>query len=127
MSELFYEDEHHALRATIENGKGYKASAAHLWPDMKPETRYAKLKHAVADQHGEHLRFSQVVELMKFNDRNDVLAYVCDETGYERPTKRKVEDERDELMRAWLHGLEVQKQIAARLERLSMSPLQKVA
>ena len=58
--ELFYDDEHHALRRVIEEGGGYKKTAAHLFPDMKAESAYSKLKHAVNGTNGEVLRFGQV-------------------------------------------------------------------
>ena len=45
--QLFYDDENHALRRMIEDGKGYKATATFLWPDMKMESAYARLKDCV--------------------------------------------------------------------------------
>ena len=97
-SELFYDDEHHALRRTIEDGKGYKATALHLFPDLKPETRYAKLKHAVNGTNGEVLRFSQVIEICTFNERFDALYYFADCCTHERPEPKVVRDEQRRLV-----------------------------
>lgn len=42
---LFYDDEFDAIgRAIGESGKPFKLVAAHLFPDMKPESAYARLK-----------------------------------------------------------------------------------
>jgi hypothetical protein len=83
--ELFYDDEHHALRAVIEGAHGYKKTALHLWPDMRAESAYAKLKHAVNGTNGESLRFGQVLEVCRYNDRYDALYHACDELGHNRP------------------------------------------
>ena len=37
----------------IEQGKGYKGTAQMLWPSLKPETAYARLKKTIVDSHGE--------------------------------------------------------------------------
>lgn len=96
--ELFYDDEHQALRKVIEDGKGYKATAAHLFPDLKLETRYAKLKHAVNGTNGEVLRFSQVIEICRFNERYDAIFHGCDELGLHRPARKIIKDEKARLV-----------------------------
>lgn len=97
-AELFYDDEHHAVRRVIEEGKGYKPTALHLWPDLKPETRYAKLKHAVNGTNGEVLRFGQVIEICTFNERFDALHYFADRCMHERPNPKIVKDEERRLV-----------------------------
>lgn len=97
-AELFYDDEHHALRRAIEEGKGYKATALHLFPDLKPESRYAKLKHAVNGTNGEVLRFGQVIEICTFNERYDPLYYHADRCMHERPVPKVVKDEQRRLV-----------------------------
>ena len=99
MEKLFYDDEFAALRDVIEDGKGYKATAMHLWPSMKPESAYARLKVCCREHGDQHLRFGEVVRVMQFNDRFDALAYVCDECGFDRPVRRPVADKQAELMR----------------------------
>lgn len=95
--ELFYDDEHHALRKVIEEGRGYKKTAGHLWPDMKEPSAYAKLKHAIAGTNGEVLRFGQVIEICRFNERFDALYFACDELGHKRPDRTVVPDEERRL------------------------------
>jgi hypothetical protein len=96
--ELFYDDEHHAVRRVIEEGKGYKKTAAHLWPDMKAESAYAKLKHAVNGTNGEALRFGQVVEVCLFNERFDALYFFCDRCMHQRPPRKVVKEEEVRLV-----------------------------
>lgn len=96
--QLFYDDEHHALRRVIEEGKGYKRTASHLFPDMKPESAYAKLKHAVNATNGESLRFGQVIEACIFNERYDALYYFCDRCMHQRPPRKLVKEEEVRLV-----------------------------
>jgi hypothetical protein len=90
---LFYDDEFHALRACIESSeKDYKACAAHLWPTMKPESAYAKLKACVNEPGRERLRLGEIVALMRFTGRADALYFLCDETLHVRPQRVAPED-----------------------------------
>lgn len=42
---LFYDDEYDAIATAIgSSGKEFKTVAAHIFPDMKPESAYARLK-----------------------------------------------------------------------------------
>lgn len=97
-AELFYDDEHHALRRVIEEGHGYKKTSAHLYPDMKAESAYSKLKHAVNGTNGELLRFGQVIEICTFNQRFDALYYFSDRCVHERPNPKIVKDEERRLV-----------------------------
>ena len=118
MASLFYDDEFQALRSVIETGKGYKASACFLWPEMKPESAYAKLKSCTNPNGDQRLSGGQCIALSKFNDRDDWLAWACDEGGYERPKKASLQDKQAELMQAFAAAVEQSKAIAAQLERL---------
>lgn len=95
---LFYDDEFEALRRMIEGGEGYKKTAAHLRPDLKPESAYAWLKACVSEQGDQRLKFGQIVEAMKFNRRYDPLFYACDETYHDRPAQRAPEDRQAKLV-----------------------------
>lgn len=98
---LFYEDEFDALQTMVgESGKGFKACAAYLWPDLKPETGYAKLKDCLNPTGSERFKFSQVLALMKFCERYDPLLYLCDETLHARPDRKTVDDEQIKLTEA---------------------------
>ena len=123
---LWYDDEFQALRQTVEQGKGYKATALHLWPGMKPESAYAKLKVCCSADGDQHLRFREWIAAMKFNDRFDALDYACDETSHERPKRKSLLDESAELQRAFVESVARQQQLVERMERLTRTPLQQV-
>ena len=101
MSRLFYEDEFDALTTMIgESGKTIKECAHHLYPDMKPDSAYAKLKDQLNQKGSEELKFRQVITLMKFCESYDPLMYACDETLHARPDRKAPEDEEIKLVEA---------------------------
>ena len=95
---LFYDDEFHPLRAAIEDGKGYKETAMYLWPSMKPESAYAKLKACTNASGDQRLRFGEILAVMRFNERFDPLYFLCDETLHQRPAKKSPADEEAKLV-----------------------------
>lgn len=116
---LFYEDEFDALQTMVgESGKGFKKCATHLWPDLKPETAYAKLKDCLETRGSERLKFGQVIALMKFCERYDPLLYACDETLHARPDRKTVEDESVKLVETINSAATVLSKAMAQLERL---------
>lgn len=94
---LLYDDEYHALRVCIEQGRGYEKTAGHLWPLMKLSSAYAKLKACTNERGDQRLKFAEVLEVMRFNGMYDVLYYICDETLHNRPTQKAPQDEEAKL------------------------------
>lgn len=91
---LFYDDEFDALATAIgESGKPFKLVAAHLFPDMRPESAYARLKECCSPSGDQRLAFGQVIRLMVFCECYDPLLYACDETLHARPDRKAPEDE----------------------------------
>lgn len=119
MGQLFYDDKYQAIRTAIETGKGYKATAAHLWPSMKLESAYARLKVCCTDGGDQHLRFGEVIQICKFNGTYDPLYFACDELDFDRPAKRSPKDKQAELIEAFARSVEESKRIASMLERLT--------
>jgi len=116
---LFYEDEFDALQTMVgESGKGFKACAAFLWPDLKPETGYAKLKDCLNSAGSERLKFGQVIALMNFCERYDPLLYVCDETLHARPDRKSVDDEKVKLTEAIGSAANLLNKAMSQLDRL---------
>ena len=96
---LFYDDELQAVRNTVERGKGYKATAMFLWPSMKLESAYARLKNCCErPEKGEFLKFGEVIAVMIFNDQFDALYHVCDQTSHARPVRVSHTDEQARLV-----------------------------
>ena len=84
---LLYDDEYQALSLMIGNSqKSVKELADYLYPHLKPESAYARLKACLNPDRDERLTFGQIIAAMKFCERYDPLFYACDETlhGAER-------------------------------------------
>jgi len=63
---LFFDDEFDAIACAIGNsGKPFKLVAAHMFPDMKPESAYSRLKACCSPAGDQRLTFGQVVRLMQ--------------------------------------------------------------
>ena len=91
---LFYDDEFDAIATAIGNsGKPFKLVAAHIFPDMKPESAYARLKECCNSTGDQRLTFGQVMRLMVFCESYEPLLYVCDETLHARPDRKSAADE----------------------------------
>ena len=118
---LFYDDEFEAIRAAIEGGQGYKKTANHLWPSMKPDSAYARLKACVNPDGDQRLKFGEIIAVMSFNDRYDPLYYACDECHHDRPSLRAPEDKQAELMRKYMSAVEEAKRVANQMERFVTS------
>jgi hypothetical protein len=88
----FYDDQFHALRSAVEGGQGYKKTAMHLWPSMKAESAYARLKNCVSGTSEQKLDLGEVLALCQFNGRFDPLYWLCDETMHVRPVQRAASD-----------------------------------
>lgn len=98
---LFYDDEFDAIsRAIGESGKPFKLVAAQLFPDMKPESAYARLKDCCNPAGEQRLSFGQVVRLMRHCEQYDPLMHACDETLHARPDRKSPADEQVALVEA---------------------------
>lgn len=101
---LFYDDEFDAIATAVGNsGKPFKLVAAHLFPDMKPESAYARLKECCSSTGSQRLTFGQVIRLMRYCEAYDPLLYVCDETLHARPSRKDPSDELVNLTEV-IHG-----------------------
>jgi hypothetical protein len=91
---LFYDDEFDAITQAINNsGKTWKQVASHIFPDMKPDSAYARLKVCASPTGDQRLTFGQVLRLMTFCEAYDPLMHACDETLHARPDRKAPEDE----------------------------------
>lgn len=116
---LFYEDDREAIRTAIaDSGKTVKDVAAHLWPHLKHETRYAKLKTCLDSGGDEELKFSQVMSLMHFCNRFDPIYYACDDTLHARPDRKAPDDQKARLVSAIQDAVHTIKDATRLLENL---------
>jgi len=115
-----YEDEWDAQRSIVEESdKTYKKAAYHLYPELKPDTGYAKLKACVNQEKDGNLTFGRIIEISKFCNRADALFFMCDELGYERPIKKKTEDEEKLLVDRYLKAKEEMERASQEMYRAS--------
>lgn len=100
-AEQFYDDEFDALNRMIAGStRSFKEVAAYLYPHLKPESAYARLKACVNPEKDERLTFGQILAAMKFCGRYDPLMYACDETLHARPDRKAAADEEVRLVAA---------------------------
>lgn len=118
-TKLFYEDSHEALQLMVSNsGKTIKEIAAFLWPEMKPESAYAKLKACLNPKGDENFRFEQVIALMRFCNSYEPLEYICDETMHARPDRKAPEDDIVKLSETIQSAADVLAKATAALDRI---------
>lgn len=117
MPKLFYDDEFDALAQTISNSeRSFKACAAYLFPERKPESAYARLKACLNPDKDERLTLGQIVALCKFCGAFDALHFMADELEHERPAKRVPEDELTHLLREYIECTQRLQQLQPRIE-----------
>ena len=101
---LFYDDEFDAIASAIGNsGKPFKLVAAHMFPDMKPESAYARLKECCNPGGDQRLTFGQVIRLMQYCEAYEPLFYACTETHHAQPVRQAPADELVNLAEV-IHG-----------------------
>ena len=124
---LFYDDEFDALSQTIVNSeRSFKECAAHLFPHLKPESQYARLKNCLNPEKDERLSFGQIVALCRFCSCFDALYFMADELQHARPVRKAPDDERNELMREVVGAAKTLDRALDRLEKLTQAPLASV-
>ncbi len=87
---LFYEGMEDALeKAIISSGKSKKEIASALYPDCQIETAKSRLSRALSPEHSDvHISIGHLKAIMKETRADDVIFYLCDEFGFERPAKK---------------------------------------
>lgn len=114
----FYDDHFHALRAAIEGGRSYKETAVHLWPNMKVESAYARLKKCCECGGDQKLDLSEVLTVCRFNDRFDPVYFLCRETMHGIPIRQSTGDAAQSLAQLITANLEESRHLVSRFESL---------
>lgn len=93
MKNLF-DDEFDALNQMVANSsKSAKDLAVYLFPHLKMESAYARLKACLNPEKDERLTFGQILAAMRFCNRYEPLYFACDDTLHARPDRKAQEDE----------------------------------
>ncbi len=83
---LFHDSIFDAIGCAVQAIGGAKRAAALLWPSMKPETAYTRLRHCLTEEFPEKLAPDEVMLLMRrARDAGDhsIIQYLGLELGYE--------------------------------------------
>lgn len=127
-AKLFYEDEFEALNLMVSNSqKTPKELACYLFPHLKPESAYARLKACLNPEKDERLTFGQIVAAMKFCESYDPLMFACDETLHARPDRKAPEDEEVKLVEAINGAAEIMNKAMRQLENLRVRGIVRAA
>lgn len=118
MAKLFYDDEYDALAQTIANSsRPFKHCAAFLYPHLKPESQYARLKACLNSDKDERLSFGQIIALCKYCECFDALYFMADELAHARPERRTPEDEFAILQREYIDAVNRLAALAPKIEQ----------
>lgn len=110
-TKLFYEDEYEALNMMVSHSsRSAKELAGYLFPHLKLDSAYARLKACLNPEKDERLTFGQIIAAMKFCEQYDPLLFACDETMHARPARKVVKEEEARLV-------EMMESAAATMER----------
>ncbi|MDR0251503.1 MAG: hypothetical protein LBI35_09420 [Burkholderiales bacterium] len=121
-NKLFFDDEHEALALMVSGcAKGTKALASYLFPHLKPESAYARLKACLNPEKDERLTFGQIIAAMKFCGSYEPLLYACDETMHSRPKRIELEDQKAALMREYIAASKTLIGVVQRIEAVEAS------
>jgi hypothetical protein len=99
---LFYDDAGNALQQAIDHNihaLTFKQVACQLFPALKPESAYARLKNCINPDKDEKLDLAEVALLCRITGRFDPLFWLCDELQHARPAAIAPADKAAQLMR----------------------------
>lgn len=76
-------------RSIAISGKTKKEIAAAIYPGRKPETAKSLLSRAMSSENMDvHLSIENILIIIKETRPDDFLYFLCDEFGFERPSKK---------------------------------------
>lgn len=105
--------------AIIRSGKAFKDIALSLWPEMKADSAYAKLKNGLRPDSRERLSADQHIFIANLIGEYDFLFYIAQGCHHSKPEYITPEDEAEQLQRQVLQmGVEL-KQALNRLDALT--------
>jgi len=116
---LFYEDHQHAIQCAIDNnarGLTFKQVSCEVYPNLKPESAYARLKAIVNPEKDEKADLQEVRQICLVCGRFEPLFWLCDVTDHARPVKRAPEDRQAQLVEEFNRSVETLQKLAAQIQ-----------
>ena len=96
--QLWYDSAEEAVNAAIVKSGMKPAQVAYaLWPGMKMDSAYARLKNALRADKAEKLTLDEIIQVCRITGYYDPLYYMADELSHGRPQPRSPEDEEASL------------------------------
>ncbi len=118
-AKMWFDDEFEALNLMVSNGrKSSKELAGFLFPHLKPESAYARLKACLNPEKDERLTQGQIIAAMQFCESYEPLMFMCDETMHARPNRVAPKDEEVKLVEAINGAADVLNKAMRKLENL---------
>lgn len=117
----FYDDEYEALGVDILAAGGYKKIAFELWPHIKRETAYSRLKAVIENKNGSKLALGELTYILQEARKAKSCAYVTylsDKCDLTRPHFRDPDDEKILLQKAVVEAVKHLDTLTHRLEGL---------
>lgn len=102
--------------AIIRSGKAFKEVALALWPEMKADSAYAKLKNSLRPDTREHLTADQHILIANLVEQFDFLYYACQGCHHDRPDPVEPADELTELLRDYDRSLRRLEALAPKIQ-----------
>lgn len=120
---LFYEDIYDALQKMVHgnaHGLSMKEIASLLWPAKKPETARSTLSRAITEEYADvNLDPQELEKTMEITGRpEDIIYYLCDKFGFERPPKKTRDSLKREVMDRFVDLQALMKDLGKKMEHM---------
>lgn len=119
---LFHEDINDALAADIIAAGGYKRVAMELWPSLKMETAYSRLKACLNHDKAEKLGPDEVMLIIRQARTHGAIAtltYMCRDAHCADPSPIEPENEKARLQREYVESVKALQKLSKQLEKLA--------
>ncbi|MFU8837891.1 MAG: hypothetical protein ACNA75_06260 [Thiohalomonadaceae bacterium] len=120
--DLWHEDINDAIAADIMACGGYKKMALELWPALKMETAYARLKACLNHDKAEKLspeEISLITRMARQRGSLATLTYMLREAHCADPAPIEPEDEKARLQREYVASVKALQKLSKQLEKLA--------
>jgi len=115
----FHPSAEDATAAAIhKSGKAMKQIASDLWPSLKMDTAYARLRGCLNQERPEKLSADEHLAVARLCGQYDFLHYCANELSHSKPEPVAPEDERARLQREFVESTRALTKLAERIESI---------
>jgi hypothetical protein len=123
--ELIHESIEDALRDAVRSAGGSKKVGPMLWPAKPQKEAENRVNDCINPNRDDKFSLAEllfVLRLAREAGYHGAMQFIAAECGYRSPEPLEPQDEQARLMRDFIEATKMQQKIAARLERLAISP-----